>query len=498
MSRTNSAAKLALIAATISLSGCGAYLHRPALETATSKLKTDFEAMQAPAYLAEQEKRLAAFATEEDRALIGYLTASRDYSLLNVLRPSAGSTIKVTPSEGLHDAVKFELNRLTGTSVLTEGDSKKLQTARYIAASMHRVAPFFADQLEFRTRVYNDRGGKLKTDCVSVLGRNAPSNEAPDTARAYRQIGWICAAIERDKARVPQCDFNLKGEIERVCSRIASSDADKKKKRIEEMGKAIAALNALANPPEPEQATAEIRALLEEANDAISAVSNLSDNEKYARVFAALNKAFGIDLANSLREVGELPKGKKAARAKQGLLAALQAIDAIDQFTAPHGTPLDQPSALLIGIAKTQHELNLVKIELDEEKTLVAIFQQETAAIGHALHFLARAQDILCPGNAPCQPRRSDLSQPAVAEALGYYLNAYNGGIIPFEVLQFREIQVKRASAVRRAKAAEADYRALVQPAIEMVHARGEGGIKPEHLAPILGGLPPAGAFLVK
>src|SRR5438270_14059337 len=82
---------IASLPAFLMIGGCaGAYLHRPALEAATTQIKTDFAALPAPAFLAEQKSRLAEYAGKEDRALVEYLVASRDYSLLNVLHPAEG------------------------------------------------------------------------------------------------------------------------------------------------------------------------------------------------------------------------------------------------------------------------------------------------------------------------------------------------------------------------------------------------------------------------
>ena len=77
-------------------------------------------------------------------------------------------------------------------------------------------------------------------------------------------------------------------------------------------------------------------------------------------------------------------------------------------------------------------------------------------------------------------------------------MSSANLGRIPFEVLRFREIQVQRASAVRKAQATEADYRALIQPAIDQIAAYGAGGVKAETLGPFLASLPVTGAIIGK
>jgi hypothetical protein len=76
------------------------------------------------------------------------------------------------------------------------------------------------------------------------------------------------------------------------------------------------------------------------------------------------------------------------------------------------------------------------------------------------------------------------------------YIAAWDKGEIPFRVLQLKAIQVRRANAIDRATLTEADYRALLKPAIEQMAAYGAGGIKPETIVELLGNLSIAGAIL--
>jgi hypothetical protein len=93
---------------------------------------------------------------------------------------------------------------------------------------------------------------------------------------------------------------------------------------------------------------------------------------------------------------------------------------------------------------------------------------------------------------------KSKVGEQVLDEALSYYARSQDVGAMPFEVLRFREIQVQRAAALKRARATEADYRALIKPAIDQIAAYGAGGIKPETIADFVAGLPVAGAILVK
>lgn len=510
---------LSISAAGLTIGGCGAYLHRPSLEASTAKLKTDVAALPVPALLADQQKKLADFAGEEDRSLVGFLTASRDLSVLNVLHPAAASgiepppntssperacqqkanTYERSPAERLHVTISKEICRLSGYEVFTKDQSHYVQTQREVALTSEVVAPFFKTQLDDRVKRYHDNGGKLPTDCNSVLrNRSSASLEGGIAWRNYAQIASVCAAIAADHQRSAPCDLGLAGQLADVCDSIPQASSTDLQAKQRELEKAIAALRALADVSAPDPATAPIRALLEQAEAAFGDVGNLSENEKYANVLSALNQAFNLELTSTLQTIGDLPKNKRVTAAKASVLAALHAIDAVDRLTTPAGNPLDEPSALLIGVAKTQHDLNIVRIELDQERQIAGLKAREATAIRNALYYSARAQEILCPGYYPCRARSGDLSDPAIAEALGYYLNGVNEGVIPYRVLQFREIQVGRASAVSMAQAADADYRALIQPAIDQLAAYGKGGITPEQLAPLINAVPISGAILVK
>jgi hypothetical protein len=120
---------------------------------------------------------------------------------------------------------------------------------------------------------------------------------------------------------------------------------------------------------------------------------------------------------------------------------------------------------------------------------------QEAEALRRQLYFLARAQDSLCDGTDACVPVSGAESK---AEALSYYARSQNVGRGPYEILTFRRLQLQRATALKEAKATEADYRSLIQPAVDQLAAYGAGGVKPETIANFLASLPVTGALLAE
>jgi uncharacterized protein YjgD (DUF1641 family) len=482
------------------LAGCsGAYLHRPALATTTAQIKTDFASLPAPAFLAEQKSRLEEYAGQEDRALVDFLVASRDYSLLNVMHPAGGLKNAGSASTRLQRITSDELMLLVGQASLDNQTSKRVQTAPYVEATRQSVVPFLARQLASRAQDYRTAGGGRSTDCSAVLQNSTPATEdGADAVRAYSRLVSVCRGVEAVQRTEPDCALQLGGELSAICNRIEALKKQADEGKEQTLKKQVAALQELATGTDDPLATAKIRDLLNSAEAVADQATTLTSDERTQHVLELLNKAFSINLQSELDQLGQLPKAKKVTQARDSLLRALHLIDAIHDVRRKPGSPLDEPSALLIGLAKTQHDLNMARIDVQEQRSLVGILRQEASAVRNAVFFLARAQSTLCQGTSDCVVSPASLNDPAVAEALGYYVNAVNQGTIPYDVLKFREVQLIRSTSVSRAQLAESDYRALVQPAIDQIAAYGAGGIKPETLGPLLGGIPVTGAIIGK
>jgi hypothetical protein len=133
----------------------------------------------------------------------------------------------------------------------------------------------------------------------------------------------------------------------------------------------------------------------------------------------------------------------------------------------------------------------MVQIDLDAIAQKRDVSKRQAAALRTALASFMRARNLICKGHdCVAEPDPETFS-----EATFLYLRGVNQGVIPYRILNYRKIQIDRATTVKRAIATEQDYRALIQPAIDQLAAYGAGGIKAETLAPFIAALPIAAAI---
>ncbi|MGH6613738.1 hypothetical protein [Sphingomonas sp.] len=513
---------MALLSCSMLVTGCSAYLHHPARAIATADLQTKFGALATPAYFAAQEKNLADFAQREDKALADLLVTSRDYRLLNIIKPaSTVSNTKATPVMRLTELVGGDLEASYGTKVLTPDQAKTLMTSRFTKDLAVRTTAFNERRVATTARSYKAAGGGLAVDCPTVVASAAPGAPPinhPDASQTqrYGQLVQACQALGQRKALAKDCDPRqdgrpvIGGNLAMVCDQIAALAEDKvlakdktpakekalaeRKAQLERAENALKEAMKAANPSDEGKG-------LQEAIDFLKSIDGLPTDERLAKVLTTIDAVFGSELEASLGTLDDKAK-TVLPKATEPLINALELLEAIRALEAQAAArPLDQPSALLIGMAKIRHDLNIVAIDLDTAKQQQALLLDEAALLRAQLYYLAQAQQALCGRSAACGPVATGRAAPsaqAFDEGLSYYVRSQNAGGIPFEILRFREIQLQRAAALKRARASEADYRALIQPAIDQIAAYGAGGIKPETIANFVAGLPVAGSILVK
>jgi len=280
-----------------------------------------------------------------------------------------------------------------------------------------------------------------------------------------------CASLKERESDIDGCEPVPKGgALAEVCGRIRDLNEDKSsEQRKSELEAAQQALtDALKADTDPDEVA--------KVEDAIKAAEALPENQRLQAVLTQLDTVFGSHLQKAVDEISRT--GKPAlARYSDPLIQALIAFRAIEAVS-DETRPADKSSALLIGLAKVRHDLNVVNIDIAAEAAQVALLRDQVAALQNQIYFLGQAQMDLEHGNTDA--------------ALNDFIYSVNKGQIPYRVTQFRFIQVRRAAALNHAKATEADYRVLLQPAIDQLAAYGEGGIKAETIANFLSGLPAA------
>lgn len=513
MARTGRLAALtavAMLGSTL-VTGCSAYLHNPGRAIATADLQTKFGALSTPAYFAAQEKNLADFAQREDTALADLLVASRDYRLLNIVKPA--TTVADPGKTGamrLTALVGDDLAAGYGHRVLTSDEATTLMTSRFTKDLAVRTTAFNTRRVATTARSYKAAGGGLADDCASVsasVAAGAPQIDHGDPKRAerYGKLVDACDRLGKRKALAQDCiaatdggPGAIGGNLGQVCDKIAELVQDKaasgRKEQLENAEKALKEALKAANASDEDKG-------LKEAIDFLDSSDDLPTDEKLAKILAKIDGVFGSELEASLTAFNDETQ-TELLKTTAPLIAALNFLGAVKQLDGQSDiASLDQPSALLIGLAKVRHDLKIVTIDLDAAKQQEALLFNQASLLRAQLYYLAQAQQALCGKAAACNRVEAGTAAPgaqSLDEALSFYVRSQNAGAIPFEILRFRQIQVQRASALKRARASEADYRALLQPAIEQIAAYGAGGIKPETIANFIAGLPVAGSILVK
>lgn len=241
-------------ASTLLTSACGSYLHRQDLQTTTADIKQKVGALSAPAYLEAQQQYLKALAAEEDAALAEYLVASRDFSLLNIVRdPAAGSAASDRTggelgldTEKLVSAVNTELAIAVGTDNLSNP-----QRVRLLADSfLRRQAAIEVDQIQGGLRAtgtaYSSAGGTAGALTCELVARGpaAPAADPPDAKIEYESYRMGCASLQESQDRANLCTpEDTKGRIGRLCTDLTALRDDKglvaRKKELTQAAKAL-------------------------------------------------------------------------------------------------------------------------------------------------------------------------------------------------------------------------------------------------------------------
>jgi hypothetical protein len=479
------------------LSSCGTYLHNARLEADTKAIKDDIGKMSAPAYLASQQQALAGFAKAEDQAVAERLIASRDYSLLNVIKPPANMRDTRTPGQILADMIAENTKDVIGMPVLSREANHLAQTYPAVAATADEAIATLRRRALAAGKDYSASGGKAPADCKTAVAKpDGAAAEAGGLPIKYAFLIMACQGIQGQEKLKDCSEGGMAGALVEVCVRIADgrgkADAAARKAKLDQ---AMDALKKAGEAMRPAALQPQVDTWIKQAHDTLDS-NLLGDDAKYAEVLEMLGNVFQADLGGVLDDLAAVRDGKEFKAAQASLLDALKIIDAITVITTPDGDPIDEPSALLIGIAKVKHELNMVQIDVELDNRTRDVAGQQAVALRTALALLARARNALCgadPETCPANP-----TDQAIAQAIGHYTRAINTGMIAYRVLQFREIQLQRDLIVERAALTETDYRALIQPAIDQIAQYGAGGIDPAILGPFLASLPVTGAILGK
>jgi hypothetical protein len=522
-------ARIILAALPMFLGGCGAYLHNSELETATTKVQTDFNALEAPAFMAAQRTELTAFAAREDRAAGELLLARRNAILLAIIRPSplTEKTDRIT----LKGQITEEIKKLAGGSVTGDRKTTLFNASDTIAMSRRDAATREAT-LKAVAKVYLDYfadnppeavdgipAEPLPVDCAKVPAVTFPPPPAstpsppppPITDKLgirYYQIQLACAKILIDTKTGPAIKELLAfidttatgGDIKAVSSEL--NLARDKRRTADTEGKAV---------------QARIKLLVKAAKDA-----GPNDIAKVRMAIEALGKELKENAAPAVREAGlkelaDLLEDAAAIALKPGEIEAengfakARTATALGLFYASgalfegYSTKPDitRGNAALIGLERVRYDLAVAQLEVARQDRRITLLEAQLNALLARAYHLVRADHLLEKYPVSLADGLADLgsiadidARLAASEALSEYVAAWDEGEIPYQLLRYRLIQADRLNALDRAATADRSYRAIVKPAIDELANYGKGGIKPDTIVNLLGQLGIAAAIL--
>jgi hypothetical protein len=522
-------------------SGCGVYLHDSGLETSTAEAKTSFEALNVPAMFATQRQNLRELAAREDSAVAAYAVSLRNERILSLLRPSPRAGPTLEPVDALRQRVRAELGQVYRPNTNPVWSPDELEVLHNAEGLIVRNAQGRAQTLSFiqqttREFAHHRRVGDARTtDCARIepVPRDSQRIEVPlppgasRADQAYRALQHVCTSWrnERDFRTADQPDrFDIAdlfgastGQISTVLNGLKVSE-DVRARAAAQAGELQAEINRALRPSgDRSDENDDDDSREERTNAAITAVSRILSNgtplarkaglEQLATVLEELLAAEIGSIRPSATaepaagEAAALPVSDTTARAAVVLTMIRAGARAVDAFgTAP---AIDRAGALLIGLAKVRHDLNMAKADValaERERELLG--GQLTALLRRAAQ-LVQAHQILTSHSIPARGGFGSLQsvqdprlRAAGSGALTAYVRAWDTGEIPYDVLRFRLIQARRQAALERAELTEQDYRALLKPALDTLAAYGEGGITPETIATVLSRLGIAASIL--
>jgi hypothetical protein len=547
---------IALISLSSLASGCGVYLHDAELKEATAEAKASFDGLAAPAFFATQRQNLRDAAAREDAAVAAYAASLRNEAVLSFLRPGGRTNPEIDPVARLRSQVRNDLQQTYSPGPWSDEELRGLQTAEYrITENAQLRAALLSDiqALVQRFTIVRAAGDARPTDCAPPqmdVPRDRDRNPEPIAENAteadqiYYALLLQCAAWRDardfvtqnrpDRFDITDLFANARGQIQTVREQIKASE-DQRALDAAAAGELQAHIRRALRGENSGPGTTE-----QQVNDAIAAATRIlvhgpalarrAGLQTLARTIEDLLMAeMGTAAAPSAPTGQEAPAtaavtatepavpasepavpttasaasqdGNRTERAAAVLAMLRTGSRTIDEFTS--GPNIERAGALLIGLAKVRHDLNMAKADIALQERQRQLLEAQLAALLRRASHLARAHQILAmhsisaAGGFADVPSMTDPEQrTAASEALAAYVRSWDSGEIPYDLLRFRAIQARRMSALERAAVTEQDYRALLQPAVDALAAYGEGGITAETILTVLSRLGIAGSIL--
>lgn len=505
------------LTASLLLSGCGSvYLHDEGLKTTTGKAHEALAGVAPLKPFDDQLANLEEFAKREDQGVADYWTAVRDKHFDGLLLPDA-----IDRTKRINDASKLRLAALIGgppypdvralLEARNENMEEKAAADRTVAGNLKEylrlrgkqdseavpgkdvpASPVERSELSCEKLVRTprseidrlDSGTTAQQSLVTLIKSCELSEqrrlEALDLAADYKSLPGTLASlvkqVEEARGATETTDRELSNRAAQIKEKIERA------KIFRDQTSALAQLTAMRN---------EIRGLLADADEATRAagweeahtiVGDLLRTEVCEAPKEAVDEKTKKD-AKCGEIVPDSTSGK--ARASWAFLKALgqlQDADAEDRTGA---------NWLLAARAIITAEKADSVLRLAEAKARAAMLQQrldasliEVAGLIDATGWSESRGLGNLPHKTDCWASlKEDRRQANTHCAFASYVDAWNRGRVPAEVLAFRDVQIEREFAVRRARAATEKQYALASAGTSALKDYFEGGVMPATVA---------------
>lgn len=191
-------------------------------------------------------------------------------------------------------------------------------------------------------------------------------------------------------------------------------------------------------------------------------------------------------VAGDVKKDAECDKARegKTAAAGKGFWSLAVALTALSDANASEARSVQWLAAAKAIVAaeraKVALQVEQAKAEAAARRQRVGFMLSELSYLAQANHFLTVAAPA-CRGGAPVGVSGSNYQC-----GLAAYVDAWNEGRLPGEVLYYRPFQLERTFLVKRARATAEKQFALAQAGTATLKAYGAGGLKPEEIGQLL------------
>ena len=525
-SRRRRGAFAALLASQLLVSACSSvYLHDEGLKTSTGKAHEALTGASPLKPFDDQLANLEAFAKREDLAVADYWAAVRDKHFNAALaydsaeRKSAMEEyIGIRLGQLLHPTYASDegvLRQLALLPAKMAGKMEARQAAEERAASLGRnyLELWAKTQEAERERTGAGAGNrgeapkKPDVGCAAVLKAPPPTFGAvsADLVAALRDR---CDDVAKKDADLAQLREQLEtwGRGAELGNAAADAEAvdEKTKVKLSDQGEEIAkAIRAAAEWDKTERATAklaslrdDIRRLLRNATgEEAGAATALVGWQKAEETLDALLRAEICDAPKGVVEKTtydeakceqvEAPTTTGRSQAGWAMLKALAQLQDANADTR-RGANWVIAAKAIVAAEKADAALRLSEAKARaaaSNQRLEALTTEAVALINARRWLEANSGEGQLSGFGDCE---YDLPTPRPANehcAFAFYVEAWNQGRLPAEMLRFRPIQLDREFGVRRSRAIAEKQFALASSGAATLKDYGEGGIMPEAVA---------------